>query len=199
MNIVFDLGGVVFQWEPDRIIQSVFNDPEMQKRVKSEIFDHPDWVALDRGTLQLEDAVQRGSLRSGAAKERVEELFARVPTSLLPIQASIDLMYRVKRGGSGLFILSNMHVASIRHLERENRFWEIVDGAVISCRVKLVKPEAEIYTHLLDTFSLRAGETVFIDDSEENLRSASEMGITPILFSDPRQCEDALLRLGCRI
>jgi len=42
LNVVFDLGGVVFTWLPDKLIESVFEDRETQETVKAGVFDHPD-------------------------------------------------------------------------------------------------------------------------------------------------------------
>ena len=47
MNIVFDLGGVVFPWNPNKIIADVFDSKEIRHNVKKNLFDHSDWVALD--------------------------------------------------------------------------------------------------------------------------------------------------------
>ena len=74
MNIVFDLGGVVFNWQPGKIIESVFNDMETQQLVKAEIFSHPDWVELDRGTLNLEKAIDRGALRTNLPRPDISKL-----------------------------------------------------------------------------------------------------------------------------
>ena len=52
MNVVFDLGGVVVRWQPDVLIASVFDDAELRARVRREIIDHADWLALDRGVLE---------------------------------------------------------------------------------------------------------------------------------------------------
>ncbi|HIQ16080.1 MAG TPA: HAD family phosphatase, partial [Leucothrix sp.] len=54
MNIVFDLGGVVFEWQPDKIISGLFNDEKIKLLIKQQIFQHPDWLELDRGTLTTE-------------------------------------------------------------------------------------------------------------------------------------------------
>jgi hypothetical protein len=51
VNIIFDLGGVVFTWNPEKIIARVFDDPAVRALVRSKIFNHPDWDELDRGTL----------------------------------------------------------------------------------------------------------------------------------------------------
>ena len=63
MNVVFDLGGVVFNWAPDAIIDSVFEDSDTQDLVRKEVFNHSDWVELDRGTISLERAISRGAAR----------------------------------------------------------------------------------------------------------------------------------------
>jgi len=90
-----------------------------------------------------------------------------------------------------------MQVASIAYLERRHDIFELFDGAVISCRVHKVKPEPEIYQHLLNQYQLDAGDTVFIDDMPENLETASSLGIQPIRFLDPAQCRRALEDMNC--
>jgi FMN phosphatase YigB (HAD superfamily) len=71
LNIVFDLGGVVFNWRPDKIIGHVFENPVTQRLVKTEIFEHADWVALDRGTLDFDQAVDRGAERTGLPQREI--------------------------------------------------------------------------------------------------------------------------------
>jgi putative hydrolase of the HAD superfamily len=53
MNVVFDLGGVVFTWDPDKLIADIFENKEVHQVVRSEIINHHDWVELDRGTLSV--------------------------------------------------------------------------------------------------------------------------------------------------
>jgi putative hydrolase of the HAD superfamily len=71
------------------------------------------------------------------------------------------------------------------------------DGIVISSRIKKVKPEIEIYDYLLNEYELKAAETVFIDDTSENLVAASSMGIQTIQFVDPVKCRQGLVDLKC--
>ncbi len=59
LNIVFDLGGVVFNWQPDAMIINLFEDTRAQGLVRKEIFEHADWVDLDRGAVALDKAVCR--------------------------------------------------------------------------------------------------------------------------------------------
>lgn len=197
MNIVFDLGGVVFNWQPDAIIRRVFRDPETQAIVRAEIFEHADWVELDRGTIAFDQAIVRGASRTGLPRESIEKLLNEVPRSLTPIQGTIDLIRSIKDSNNRFFVLSNMHIASITYLEKKHKIWDMFDGIVISSRIRKVKPDIEIYEHLLKEHKLNAVETVFIDDMSENLTAASSIGIQTIRFVNPAQCRQGLVDLEC--
>jgi putative hydrolase of the HAD superfamily len=197
LNIVFDLGGVVFDWRPDKIIHGVFTDPLTRSLVKKEIFEHADWAALDRGSIAFDQAVARGASRTGLPPEQIENLLNEVPPSLTPIPGTIDLIRSIKDSGNRFFVLSNMHIASITYLEANHSIWELFEGCVISSRIQMVKPEIQIYEYLLHEYDLIPAETVFIDDMSKNLAAASLTGIQTIQFSDSRQCRQALVDLGC--
>lgn len=197
MNIVFDLGGVVFRWDPDAIARCVFDDRETRDRVKSEIFGHEDWVALDRGTLEHDEAVEKGMSRTGLSRQDIERLLGEVPRSLAPIPGMFELIGDTKQAGNSLYVLSNMQSSSIEHLEASHDIWRLFDGVVISCRIKKVKPERAIYEYLLREHRLQAAETVFIDDMPENLVAASQLGIGTVRFVDASQCRKQLANLGC--
>jgi putative hydrolase of the HAD superfamily len=126
----------------------------------------------------------------------IRRLLVAVPPSLVPIPETVDLLYRLKAHGNPLYCLSNMHFASIEHLEREHRFFEVFKGIVISCRLKLCKPEPAIYAHALQANGLQAAQTVFIDDVEVNIAAAAKAGIRTIQFEDTAQCERELRALG---
>jgi putative hydrolase of the HAD superfamily len=197
LNIVFDLGGVVFNWQPRQLIQSVFDDSATQDLVQAEIFEHADWIALDKGTLTLNQAIVRGARRTGLSNADVERVLNEVPRSLTPIEETIDLLRSIVETDNRFFVLSNMHIASFAHLEKEYDIWDMFDGIVISSHIKKVKPEIEIYEHLLGKHNLDASETVFIDDTDENLAAANAIGIQTIKFVSAADCRQALVELEC--
>jgi len=197
LNIVFDLGGVVVRWQPEVIIAATFTEPRVQAIVRKEIFGHADWIALDRGTLPWQHAVARAAQRTGLPEVEVVRLLRQVPPALVPIPETVDLLYRLKAQGHALFCLSNMHVASIEHLEKSYTFWQAFTGTVISCRLQLCKPEPAIYAYLLDQYGLKPDDTVFIDDMLVNLTAAASFGIATIQFESPAQCHRRLHELGC--
>ncbi len=192
MNIVFDLGGVVFDWQPEAIISHFFDDEGERSLVRKKVFQHRDWIELDRGTLPLPDAADRGATRTGLSRQHIERLLEAVPSFLVPIDATFDLIRGLGDTEHRLFVLSNMHLASAAHLEASYDIWEMFDGIVFSCRVKMVKPERQIYEHLLNHHDLEPTDTVFIDDVAENLSAAKALGIRTLQFLDPLQCEREL-------
>ncbi|MGZ8466567.1 MAG: HAD family hydrolase [Candidatus Binatia bacterium] len=197
MNIIFDLGGVVVRWEPEALLAQTFDDPAVCSVVHSEFIGHADWLELDRGTMPPAEAIMRAARRTGLSEPEVRRFLTSVPPALVPIAGTVELLYRLKAQGHSLYCLSNMHFASIEYLERSHAFWEVFSGKVISCRVRLCKPEAKIYAHLLETFQLEPTETVFVDDIEVNLAAARQFGIRTIRFESSAQCAEELRLLGC--
>jgi len=197
MNLVFDLGGVVIAWRPDEIVARAFDDPETRALVSREIIGHPDWLELDRGTLTVDDAIERAVARTGLDEPVVAEFIRGVPEALIADFEMVGLLRRLHAAGHRLFCLSNVPTISMQHLERAYDFWGLFSGTVISSRVGHCKPEPAIYEHLLTAHRLDPSATVFIDDVEANVVAAARFGITTIRFESVAQCEAALRRLGC--
>ena len=197
MNVVFDLGGVVVAWNPNEIIERAVADPATRPIAMQHIMKHPDWLELDRGRLELDDAIRRATERSGLDEALVRAVVESVPASLVANDDAVALMRRVKAAGHALYCLSNMPIGSMAYLEQRYDFWHLFDGAVISSRVHYCKPEREIYEHLLTAYQLDASETLFIDDVAVNVEGARAVGIQAIQFVSVEQTEEELRKLGC--
>src|SRR5215475_14276519 len=124
LNIVFDLGGVVVTWEPEAIIAKVFADPAVQVKVRADLFGYADWLALDCGILDRQEAIVRAAERTGLSVLDLTDLMQQVFPVLVAILGTVELLYRLKAQGHKLYCLSNMHIASIEHLERTYAFWD---------------------------------------------------------------------------
>ena len=179
------------------MITSFFDDRESQDVVRQEIFEHTDWLELDRGTMSLEIAIERGATRTGLPVGDIERLLTAVPEYLTPIDQTIELIRRIHGTSNKLFVLSNMHLASAAHLEQSHDIWTLFDGIVFSSRINMIKPEIGIYRYLLDRYQLEPADTVFIDDIPANLEAASSLGIKTIRFFNATQCEHELSDHRC--
>ena len=194
-NVVFDIGRVLLDWQPDRLLAQRYADAALRARVRSAVFEHPDWHALDRGTLSDDDAIASFSARSGRPVDEMRELLEAVPRSLTPIAASVALVESLAQRGFKLYCLSNMGASTWRFVQSRDAFWRRFDGIVISAQVRLLKPEPAIYRHLLVTFSLQPGDTLFIDDTAANVAGARALGIHAIEFHDADDCRAEVERL----
>ena len=198
MNIVFDLGGVVVNWLPDKLAATAFADPEQQQLCLDKIIGHPDWLALDRGSITLDQAIKNAHTRTGMSEESIADFFEMLGPSLTPIKDTVDLIQELSAAGEHpLFVLSNMHHAAINYLEANHDFWHLFRSTTISCRIGMLKPDQEIYEYLLTSNSLIASETVFIDDMPQNTQAAAKLGIKGLTFKSTKLCRHELKQLGC--
>ncbi len=191
-NVIFDFGGVLVKWRPQEIIARFYSDESLRDLVRRMVFQHPDWLELDRGTLSEESAVQHFSARMERPLEEMVALLRHVKESLTPIGETVAIVNELERRGVPLYGLSNMSAATFAHLRTRYDFWRAFRGIVISGEVNMIKPEAQIFEHICKTYALVPRETVFIDDHLPNIESANRLGFRTILFSEPKQCADEL-------
>jgi HAD superfamily hydrolase (TIGR01509 family) len=143
---------------------------------------------MDRGTLDEASVVRRCALRMARPESELHALFDHVRAALTPIEPTVMLLRELrKRTGLKLYGLSNMSEAIFAYLDGRHDFFKLFDGIVVSARVKMVKPDPEIYEHLRDRFSLDFAESVFIDDLERNVESARRAGLPAIQFETTDQ------------
>jgi putative hydrolase of the HAD superfamily len=191
-NVIFDLGGVVFDWNPDHIVSRVQPVPELRASLKAALFGHADWRLFDRGTLSESELIERLQLRIGATRQEVEAILDAVRSSLVEKPETLKLIRALQGQGTPLYCLSNMPASVYAHLRQRHNFWDAFTGIVISGEVQMMKPEPEVFMHLLATFNLRAEESVFVDDLLANIESARQLGLRAIWFKDAAQCRREL-------
>lgn len=194
-NVIFDLGGVVLDWNPDAILEGYYTDPSARAAMKSALFKHPDWLQLDRGTLTESEVLGRLQQRTGSPEEELFGLFEAIRSSLRPKADTVALLQSLAQRQVPLYCLSNMAASTFAYLREQHGFWDAFRGIVISGEIKMAKPEREIFEYLLRRYALSASETVFVDDHAPNIQAAQELGLHTVWFRDAGQCALELERL----
>ncbi|MGO9945903.1 MAG: HAD family hydrolase [Steroidobacteraceae bacterium] len=194
-NVIFDLGGVVLDWDPDAILEGYYADPKERATMKAALFKHPDWLQMDRGTLTESEALGRLQQRTGRPVAELSGLFDAVRSSLRPKADTVALLKNLALQDVPLYCLSNMPASTFEYLREQHSFWNVFRGIVISGEIKMAKPEREIFEYLLRRHALAAAETVFVDDHAPNIEAAQTLGLHTVWFRDARQCELELERL----
>ena len=202
MNVVFDFGGVLFNWHPPTLLARHLphrvHDEASAKHWVAEFFQgyEGDWGDFDRGTVEPGPLAERIAARTGLAVEEARTVIDAVPAELTPIAATVDLLHTLHRAGTPLYFLSNMPEPYARHLEATHGFLALFRGGVFSARARMCKPEPAIFTHCTQRFDLDPARTLFIDDVAHNVAAARRAGWQAIRFVDAEQCARELRGFG---
>ena len=194
-NVVFDMGGVVLEWNPEKILADFYTEAPLRSVLRHALFLHPDWRSFNRGGMEEADLVQRVALRSERPPQELAALLDSMRESLVTKPATVELLRSLQRRGIPLYCLSDMPLSVYRYLRARHDFWDAFSGIVISAEVGLLKPEPAIYRHLLTHHQLEPLRTVFIDDLPGNADGARACGMRAIQFHDIEQVRKELLPL----
>jgi putative hydrolase of the HAD superfamily len=181
-NVIFDLGGVIVEWEPARVLATFTGNRELVKYVADNGFFREAWTEFDRGTIDKESFTREWARLVGCPVEDCDELLEHAKRSLVTIPETVALVERLSREGFRLFCLSNMSTDHYNYL-KERPVFRFFDGQVISALEGLVKPERAFYELILARYRLDANETLFIDDLERNVEGARKLGIHTVHFT----------------
>lgn len=195
MNIIFDLGGVVFNWNPTNLINRITNNNEEKDLLIKYLFEHDDWNKLDQGTITKEDVIKKTIKRSGLDRSIIENIFKNIPGELIPKTETVNLIEELSKTEHNLYVLSNMQSDIAKILTKNYHFWHHFKGIVFSCDVKMIKPNRDIFDHILSKYDLKPEDTIFIDDTKNNTDSAKNLGISTIHFLNPNQLRSELKKI----
>jgi 2-haloacid dehalogenase len=196
LAVVFDIGGVLLDWDPRYLYRSLFEDEPAMERFLAEVCT-PDWnTALDAGR-PFAEAVAELSGKFPGQRELIVAYDTRwVEMVRGAIGGTVEVLHELRAAGVPLYALSNWSAEKFRLMRDRHEFLAWFDGLVISGEVRVVKPDPRIFEHLLSTFGLEPGRTVFIDDNAANIDAAEAMGFRTVRFSSPDQLRASLRALG---
>ena len=187
MIALWDLGNVVVQWNPDRILQMLDLSPDKLAVVKDLLYGGSRWLDLDRGVTSEAEVAEKIAAESDVAVDEMRRCFDTVRESLVDFPKSIELIGELKAAGIRQYVLSNMSIVNAEYL-RPRPYFDLFDGVVFSAEEKLIKPDNALFQVVLDRYQLRSPEIVFIDDSLPNIRAAESMGMSGVHFKASDDC-----------
>lgn len=197
-NIIFDLGNVLLDFEPEEYVKSKIEKGKVDEIYKS-IFKSDEWLMLDRGIISEACAAQNIINRNIENKQLVDLVFENWYDILTPIESSVEILKKLKERGYKVFYLSNFHLAAFKIVTEKYEFFKWFEGGVVSYEEKLLKPEKEIYEKIIKRYNLNPEETLFIDDSKANTNAAMEHGLSVITLHNPIDLKEELQELKINI
>ena len=201
-SIVFDLGAVLFAWQPRRMLMRevphLAPDESRAAHWVQEIFQNysGDWGEFDRGTVTVPQLVQRIAQRTGLAAADVLHVVDAVPRELQAMPDSVALLHRLGDAGHRLYFLSNMPLPYAHILQRDNPFFSRFQDGIFSCHVNHNKPEAAIFRLAAARFGSAPHELVFMDDQALNVQAAQALGWCALQFHNAAQATAELRAQG---
>ena len=194
-SVVFDIGGVLLDWNPRRLYRHLIADEVERERFLAEVCTM-DWnLTLDAGRSFDEACAELAALHPGDAElihawKRQDEMVAG------EVPGTVAIVTRLRAAGIPLYLLTNMpsdvFAARLEAYEALQGF----AGAVVSGDHGVTKPSPEIFRLVAERFALDPAETLFIDDSEINVSGARAAGFQAHHFVDAPTLETALAGLG---
>lgn len=186
-NVIFDFGQVLVHFEPDYMTGRYIKDDADRNLAKDVIFDRLYWDRLDAGTISEEEVIE--GIKSRLPERLWDDSIKAYKNwiyNIPEVDGMADLVKYIKeKYGVNVYLLSNISRYFAEHSE-EIEILKNMDGYVFSAVCGLVKPNREIFEHALEKFGLLPKETVFIDDSEANIKGAKIAGIDGYIFKkDP--------------
>jgi 2-haloacid dehalogenase len=182
-TVVFDLGGVLVDWDPRYLLREVMPGREAEmETILRDVLNH-DWnLERDRGD-SWPEAMERLKAEHPAWADIFDRYTERWTETLGGAhEDTVEILRELKERGTPLYALSNWSAAMFPHAEDRFEWLDWFDGVVVSGRVRMVKPERDIFDYLLSTYDLTAGDILFIDDHEPNVIAARSYGIAAHYF-----------------
>ena len=191
--IIFDLGGVLIDWNPSYLFDQLFEDEEQKKHFFEQICT-PNWNEMQDAGRPLKDATESLVAKHPEWKEYIEAYYGRWEEMLGgPIHETVEIFRQLKEQQKyELYALTNWSAELFPIALERYEFLHWFDGRVVSGEEKMRKPFSDFYQLIMKRFKLVPAETLFIDDNKRNVIAAQELGMHTIHFLSPTQLAEEL-------
>lgn len=194
--VVFDLGGVLLDWDPRYLYRQLMAHHEIDAFLEE--IDFPSWNHVQDSTsrpwaLAVDDLAARHPHRRqliAAYPQRFRESIA----GLIP--GTVDVLRALHDRGVRLFALTNWSAETFAGIRGDFEFLGMFEAIVVSGEEEIAKPDPEVFRLVLDRYDLDANATVFVDDSPANVAAAESVGLVSLQFDGADQLRADLVALG---
>jgi len=194
---VFDLGGVLLQWDPRHLYRKLFNGDEAAMEDFLANVCTEEWnECQDRGR-SFADAVESLMPRHAAQRPLIEAWGARFD-EMVPgaIEGTVDVLAELRRRRVPIYAISNWSAETFPPMRRRFEFLSWFDDIVLSGSERVMKPDPRIFRILFERQGIAPESAVFIDDVPGNAAAAAALGVHGIHFQNPAQLRSELVTVG---
>lgn len=195
-HIIFDLGGVLIDWDPRYVYRTVFESESEMKWFLDNICTM-DWNVQQDAGRSLAEATTILQQKHPEWKSEIAIYYGQWVNMLKgPIHKTVSILEKIREENRfNLFALTNWSAETFPIALQRYNFLNYFQGIVVSGEEKCIKPDPRIYKILLDRYQLEASECLFIDDNKHNVAGALALGIQALHFSSPQALQEQLIEL----
>ncbi|WP_245443257.1 HAD family hydrolase [Labrys okinawensis] len=194
--VVFDLGGVLIDWNPLYLYRRLLPDEEAARRFLAEVCT-PAWNGQFDAGKPFAEGVAELSAEFPHHGELISAFHTRWPEMLGgAIEGTVAILEELRRAEVALHAISNWSSETFPIAAERYAFLSYFEVLIVSGERKLAKPDPAIFELFLQETGLSATACVFIDDNAENIATASRLGFKAIRFRDPETLRRDLGALG---
>ena len=185
-TVVFDLGGVLVDWNPRYLYTKIFDGDEEKMEWFLGTVATPDWnLSFDAGRPMAEGIAEKSALHPEHA-DTIAAWQARWREMIRgPIEGTVSILEALDAHGVALHAITNWSAETFPIAREMFPFLTRFRTITVSGEVGLIKPGREIFDHFVETTGVRPDGTIFTDDSHANIAAAEALGFDAIHFSGP--------------
>lgn len=187
-TIIFDLGGVLIDWNPRYLYRKIFKTEEEVSWFLQHICTS-EWNDQQDAGRSFEEATRELITKHPEFKEPIAAWYARWQETIAgPIDGTVEILKNIKASEKfRLYALTNWSAETFPWALENFHFLHWFEGIVVSGIEKCKKPAPEFFQILFDRHQVRPGESLFIDDNLHNIQGAKALGLNTIAFETPEQ------------
>jgi 2-haloacid dehalogenase len=194
--VVFDLGGVLIDWNPRHLYRKLFAGDEAAMEDFLATVCTPEWNRCQDAGRSFVDGARLLKVQYPEKAELIDAYGARFDEMLAgPIAGSVDILAELRDRGTPLYGLTNWSAETFAPARERFAFLSWFRGILVSGEVKIIKPDPRMFELLIERFAIDPYHTVYIDDAEVNTAAARPFGIHAIHFTTPAALREELVEL----
>ena len=195
-NVIFDLGGVLIDWNPRYLFRKVFNDDERMEYFLHNVATAAWNSQMDAGR-PFEEGISELRSQFPEFSEQIKLYYTGWEQMLGgTIPEGVALLEAIRQSGRYVtYALTNWSAQTFPTAYARFDFLKDFEGIVVSGEEKMIKPAKGLYLTLLERYHLEPTECLFIDDNPANVATAVSRGMTGEVFDNPPVCAARIAKL----
>ena len=196
-TVIFDLGGVLIDWNPRHLYRKIFNTEEEVTWFLENVCTG-EWNDQQDAGRSFEEATEELVQKFPDHEEAIRAWYGRWQETISgPIHETVEVLKTIKDSGKyKLYALTNWSAETFPWALDNFEFLHWFEGIVVSGVEKTRKPFPDFYQILFDRYNINPAQAVFIDDNVKNVIGSREVGLPVIHFQTPNQLKEELIKLN---